>query len=49
MSWRVRATLLFVLALIIIAASLAMLLYTFWPVENLTEQIPLAPTLLAPP
>jgi hypothetical protein len=37
------------LGLLLVCCSLAALAYAFWPVEGVTIQATLAPTLLAPP
>lgn len=44
--WRVRLAL---IGLIVMVLSLAALAYALWPVENVLERYPLAPTLFAPP
>ena len=38
-----------VIGIVIIACSLAALVYAFWPVEAVQEQAPLIPTVFAPP
>ncbi len=45
---RLRALLVLV-GLLIVLCSLVALAYAFWPVDNLSEQVPLAPTLFSPP
>jgi hypothetical protein len=49
MAQRTRAALLFLAAIVVIAVALAVLAYAYWPINNLTEQVPLAPTLFTPP
>jgi hypothetical protein len=41
--------LIIVSGLIIVACSLFALGYAFWPLEAVRDQVPLAPTLFAPP
>ena len=48
MSRRRRLTLA-ILGLMIVAVSLLILAYVFWPLASVREQIPIAPTLFAPP
>jgi len=39
----------FVIGLVVVLCSLAALAYAYWPVETLSEQVPIAPTLFSPP
>ena len=40
---------LFVIGVVVVLCSLAALAYAYWPIEALSEQVTVAPTLFSPP